>query len=158
MLLHKPAFWEWLLLRGRAEAFAVGGAGFFELFVVGLGPVPDAAEGGAEALAEGGEGVFDAGWDDGVDGAGDEAVGLHLAEGLGEHLLADAGDELGEAGEADCAVLGEGFEEEEGPLVGYAGDDLLDEAVDGGQGGDAGGGLEVDRGFFLRDFGCFRHF
>lgn len=107
-----------------------GFAGGLDGLTVLLGPDPDTAEGLAEREAEGGEVVFDAGWDDGKDGAGDEAVGLHLAEGLGEHFLADATDEIAETGEAEAAVLGEGFDGEHGPLVGDALDDLADEGVE----------------------------
>jgi len=110
-----------------AKRFAGLGDGFRVFF----SPDPDAAEGFAEAVAERGEAVVDVWGDDGVDGAGDEAVGLHLAEGLGEHLLADVADELAELGEAEGAVFGEDVEEEHGPLVGDAGDDLADEGVEG---------------------------
>ena len=108
-----------------------GRAGLGDGFGVFFGPDPYAAEGFAQAIAEIGEAVVDVWGDDGVHGASDEAVGLHLAKGLGEHLLADVADELAEMGEADGAMLGEDVEDEHGPLVGDAGDDLADEGFKG---------------------------
>lgn len=100
-------------------------------FGVFFGPDPYAAEGFAQAIAKIGEAVVDVRRNDGVHGASDEAVGLHPAKGLGEHLLADVADELAEMGEADGAMLGEDVEDEHGPLVGNAGDDLADEGFKG---------------------------
>jgi hypothetical protein len=105
-----------------------------DLVVMGFGPDPDAAEGGAEAAAERCELVFDARRDDGIDGAPDQPVTFHLTYGFGEHLLADAGDEPAELGEANRAVLLKDFEDQHGPFVGDALDDLADEPVDFGVG------------------------
>ncbi len=115
-----------------------------ELLVVGFGPFPDAAECCSEAVAERRERVLHTRRDDGVNLAGEEAVGLHLAEGLGEHLLTDAIDDLGEAAEAKGAVLSEGLEDKHGPLVGDAADDLFDKTIDLRGGLLALGRLEVN--------------
>ena len=100
--------------------------------MVFFGPHPDAAESAAEAETEIGELVLDARRDDGVDGSGEEAVRFHLADGFGEHFLADAADEFGEPGEAEGSVFLEDFEDQHGPFVGDAFDDLADERIDFG--------------------------
>ena len=75
---------------GGGDAEELPGADDF--VVVFFGPHPDSAEGRAQAVAQGGELVLDFGRDDGVDGAGDEAVAFHLAHGFSEHFLADVTD------------------------------------------------------------------
>lgn len=106
-----------------------GSPGLFDSVVVFFGPDPDAAEGLAEAQTQIGQGVVDVRGDNGVDGALDEAIAFHLAEGFGEHLLADAAGQLAELGEASGAVFGEDIENDHGPLVGDALDDLVDQSV-----------------------------
>lgn len=121
-----------------------GGASLFDGGDVAFGPEPNAAEGFAERFAERREGVVDMRRDNGVDGAADEAVLLHLAESLGEHFLADGGDEAAEVLETDNAVFVEGFKDEHGPFVGDAVNGFADECGDLGiEFGVSGGG----RGF-----------
>src|SRR3546814_14250901 len=75
-----------------------------------FGPVPHAAKGLAQALAERGQAIFDLGRDDRVNLAMNQPVALHRAQRLSQHLLADARNELGEAGEeigsASCRERG----------------------------------------------------
>ena len=109
-------------------AVVVGGAGCGDFVLVVFGPVDEGLDGGVEGGAEGGEGVVDAWGDDGVDGAGDEAVAFELAEGDGEHAVADALDVAVEFGEAEGVAfeVGDG---EEGPFVGDAVEDVSDFAA-----------------------------
>lgn len=109
---------------------AVGTLRSFELNVVLFGPDPNATEGSAEAEAQLSERVVDAGRNDGMDGAGDEAVGLHLPKRFCQHLLTHGAEKVCDLGEAKGAVLGENFEDEHRPLVGDATDDLLNEGID----------------------------
>lgn len=79
-------------------------------------------------MAEVGEGVVDSGWDDGVDGAGDEAIAFEAAQGDGEHALADAIDGVAEFGESAGSVAEE-MDDEQGPFVADAVEDVADGAV-----------------------------
>jgi hypothetical protein len=49
---------------------------------------------------------------------------------LGEHLLADAGDGFADTGEAETALRFQYLEDEHGPLVGDAANDVVDESFD----------------------------
>jgi len=99
-----------------------------------FGPHPDATERFAETAAEVGQSVVNMGRNDGVDGALDEAILLHLANGFGEHLLANAAGEFAELGKSNGAVVGEDIENDHGPLVGDAFDDFANEGIDLGVG------------------------
>ena len=61
----------------------------FLCFVV-VAPILHGHQNWTHGFAKLGEGVFDAGRNLGVDGAGDDAVGLHLTEALRQHFLTDS--------------------------------------------------------------------
>jgi hypothetical protein len=130
----------------RAGASGLGGA---DALHVELAPVAEGAEGALEGEAVVGEGVFDLRGDGGVDGAGDDAVGLELAEVLGEHLLGDAGDLAAQLGEAVGALV-EPPEDQGFPLAA--------EDVEGGFDGAVVrlGGVALDHGFGVRLTTIFR--
>src|ERR1700730_7638102 len=65
-----------------------------------------------------------------MNGSGDEAVALHLAERLGQHLLADADDVLAQSGKPQLTFFLQYLQNQHGPFVGDAADQLVDESLD----------------------------
>src|SRR5690606_13778836 len=83
-----------------------------------------------ERRTQAGELVLHLGRDHRIDGPADQAVALHLPQCLGQHLLTDARHKLADPREAEGSMLGEGFEDEHGPFVGDAPDQVGDQGRD----------------------------
>jgi hypothetical protein len=79
-------------------------------------------------VAHRGEAVFDLGRDGREDGAGGEAVAAEAFGREGEHALGDARDRAVECAEA-VRAFGELDEDEDGPAVAEAVEDVADAAV-----------------------------
>src|SRR5450830_274249 len=58
--------------------------------------------------------------------AREQTVAFHLTQGLRQHLLADAADQLADAGETLFAMFRQHLQNQHGPLVGHASDQLRD--------------------------------
>lgn len=70
-----------------------------------LHPLPQMPEGNRGAMAEPAQFVFDAGWDFGIDGSCEKAVGFKAFERVRENLWAHAGKAFGELPESLWAFL-----------------------------------------------------
>jgi hypothetical protein len=79
-----------------------------------------------------GQAVLHSWRDDRINRAYDQAVTFHLTNGFGEHLLTDLSNQFSQAGKPDRAMLFENFEDEHGPLVCNASDNLADQSFDPG--------------------------
>jgi hypothetical protein len=97
-----------------------------ELFYVvdmGLRPLSERSDRLGEAAAEFRQLVVDPGWDRGVDGTGDEPVGLETTQRLGQHLPRNSLDAAAQI-RVPHGALKERVHDQDGPLAGDVVEDL----------------------------------
>lgn len=100
------------------------------LFEIGVSPFYHFFYKGQQALGHAGQVVFDAGRNLRVHLSCYEAVGFEAAKGYGQHLLGDIADGVAELVKTELTAVAEEDDDEDGPFVAEAVEDLADGAVD----------------------------
>lgn len=100
------------------------------LFYIGVSPSYHFFYKGEQAFGQPCQVVFDAGRDLRVHLSCYEAVGFQAAQGYGQHLLGNIADGVAQLVKTEFAAVAEEDDDEDGPFVAEAVEDLADRAVD----------------------------
>lgn len=104
---------------------------FHALQILGR-PEPHSAKSRSQTCTQVGQFIVDSWRHHGMHGPRDQAITLHVTQGLRQHFLADPFDRLADLCEAQLASLGQHLQNQHGPFVGHAADELINQGLNAG--------------------------